>query len=77
MPIDKAPHAPRGHSVSTGWPSFRYSPDGEAKVFNAANEVPEGWEDSPDAFKKAKDAPVKTMTIKRPAKQPWPELKGE
>lgn len=25
------------------WPAWRYSPEGEGKVFNAAHEVPEGW----------------------------------
>lgn len=25
------------------WPSWRYSPDGEGRVFNSAAEVPFGW----------------------------------
>lgn len=25
------------------WPSWRYSPDGEGRVFNAPEEVPFGW----------------------------------
>lgn len=43
---DKAPGAPRGHVVSVGWPSFRYSPDGkESAIFHKAADVPEGWHD--------------------------------
>jgi hypothetical protein len=33
----------------TFWPSFRYGPDGKGKVFQSAEEVPEGWTDSPKA----------------------------
>lgn len=31
----------------TYWPSFRYGPDGQGKVFQKPEDVPEGWTDSP------------------------------
>lgn len=31
----------------TYWPSFRYGPDGQGKVFQRPEDVPEGWTDSP------------------------------
>lgn len=34
------------------WPAWRYSPTGEAKIFERAEDVPEGWEDNPNNFKK-------------------------
>lgn len=51
---DKNPTAPRGHSVGKSWPSFRYGPDGESAVFVRPEDVPEGWADTPDAFKVAR-----------------------
>ncbi len=44
-PIDKAPNAPRGHLIGTGWPAWRYGPNGEAEVFATEADVPEGWVD--------------------------------
>lgn len=44
---DKNPGAPRGLSTGQDWPACRYSPDGEARIFHSAAEVPEGWEDHP------------------------------
>jgi len=29
------------------FPSWRYGPDGDARVFQSAEEVPEGWVDHP------------------------------
>lgn len=55
---DKAPGAPRGHVVSVGWPSFRYSPDGkESAVFHKAADVPEGWHDGSGGKGAATPAP--------------------
>jgi hypothetical protein len=42
--------ANEGHIVSTGWPSFRYGPGGEAKIFQCEADVPKGWKDNPSAF---------------------------
>lgn len=33
------------------WPSWRYGPNGEAKVFNSEEEVPVGWVESPQPEK--------------------------
>lgn len=33
------------------WPSWRYSPTGEAKIFNCEEEVPVGWMESPQPKK--------------------------
>jgi hypothetical protein len=30
-------------SKTPGFPAFYYSPDGEAQIFQAASDVPEGW----------------------------------
>lgn len=43
--IDAAPGAPRGHLIGTGWPAFRYGPNGEAQIFQKASDVPAGWHD--------------------------------
>lgn len=49
--VDKSPYAPRGHTVGTGWPSFYFSADGQSKICNNADEVPEGWAESVDEAK--------------------------
>lgn len=33
--------------------SFRYGPDGQAQIFDSAEDVPEGWEDHPSKVKGA------------------------
>ena len=40
------------------WPSFRYGPNGEAQIFDRAEDVPEGWEDHPSKFAKAESEAV-------------------
>lgn len=54
---DKAPFAPRGKTEGTGWPSFRTGPNGERRVFNSPDEVPEGWHDGSVAAKVTALAP--------------------
>jgi hypothetical protein len=49
------------------WPSWRYGPDGEAKIFQSAADVPEGWEDTPAA------AAAKKGTEKKVAKKSSPK----
>lgn len=39
------------------FPGWRYGPNGEAQIFQTADEVPEGWTDNPNDFKKAESAP--------------------
>lgn len=57
------------------WPSWRYGPNGESAIFERESDVPEGWTNNPNDFKKeekpakvakkkTKDAVVKVDTIK-------------
>jgi hypothetical protein len=32
---------------NTAWPAWFYGPDGDAEIFDAPEDVPEGWEDHP------------------------------
>ncbi|MEL6568183.1 MAG: hypothetical protein AAFQ22_07175 [Pseudomonadota bacterium] len=41
---------PPAHSPGA-WPAWRYGPNGEAQIFQGPDEVPEGWADTPAAFK--------------------------
>lgn len=34
--------------MSDMWPSWRYGPNAAADIFQCAEDVPEGWADSPD-----------------------------
>lgn len=43
----KAPGAALAY-VHQSWPAWRYGPDGASQVFKSAEDVPEGWADSPD-----------------------------
>lgn len=36
------------------WPSWRYGPNGEARVFPRADDVPKGWEDHPSKVARPK-----------------------
>lgn len=40
------------------WPSWRYGPNGEARVFQSAEDVPEGWVDHPSLVRIPPAAPV-------------------
>jgi hypothetical protein len=42
------------------WPSWRYGPNGEARIFESADDVPAGWTDSP-----GKPALVPTIISKK------------
>lgn len=33
--------------VYVAWPAWRYGPNGEAEIFNSAEEVPKGWGETP------------------------------
>ena len=55
--MDKAPNAPRGHLIGTGWPSYRYGPEGQAKIFQSEDEVPAGWADHPSKVVLSDEAP--------------------
>lgn len=47
--------------VHQAWPSWRYGPDGQRRVFQSAADVPEGWNDSPDFVTAAKEAGAETV----------------
>jgi hypothetical protein len=49
------------------WPSWRYGPEGQSAVFDAPEEVPEGWEDHPRKVKMVKVArePAKTLAAEQ------------
>ena len=56
----KAP-GPAAAYVHQDWPSFRYGPNGESKVFQRAGDVPEGWRDSPNFVTVALEMGAETM----------------
>lgn len=37
------------------WPSWRYGPGGQSRIFQSEYEVPEGWEDHPSKVGKISD----------------------
>jgi hypothetical protein len=37
-----------------GFPSYRYGPDGQAKICQSEDDVPAGWVDHPSKVKEAK-----------------------
>jgi len=47
--------------VHQGWPAFRYGPEGERKVFQSPDDVPEGWQDSPNFVQAAKNIGAETI----------------
>lgn len=59
---DKDPNADRGRKVGCGWPSWRYGPDGESRVFAREEDVPGGWYDHPNKVPKDGDVPPKPET---------------
>lgn len=56
----KAPTKPDAY-VHQDWPSFRYGPNGEKQVFNRPEDVPEGWQDTPNFVAAAKELGAVTM----------------
>lgn len=41
-----------GHKVGTGWPSWRYGPGGQSAIFERQGDVPNGWSDTPETFRR-------------------------
>lgn len=42
------------------WPAWYFGPKGERQIFEKAEDVPKGWQDDPNKFKKRKgEAPSK------------------
>jgi len=56
----KSPGAAPGY-VHQAWPSFRYGPNGEKQVFQRAEDVPEGWQDSPNFVTAVKEIGAETV----------------
>lgn len=56
----KAPAKPPAYAHQD-WPSFRYGPNGEKQVFQRPEDVPEGWQDSPNFVQAAKEAGAVTI----------------
>lgn len=60
------------------FPSWRYGPNGQAKIFNAAAEVPDGWHDHPHKVKapaeKSPPPSPNTSTSKAPSGDAKPEI---
>lgn len=56
----KAPGAPVAY-VHQDWPSFRYGPNGERAVFQRPEDVPAGWQDSPNFVTAAREMGAETM----------------
>lgn len=40
------------------WPAWYYGPEGQSAIFEAASEVPEGWQDTPAAFATQEQEPA-------------------
>jgi hypothetical protein len=47
--------------VHQGWPAFRYGPEGERQIFQRPEDVPDGWQDSPDFVTAAKEIGAETV----------------
>lgn len=45
------------------FPGFRYGPNGEAQIFDRAEDVPEGWTDNPNDFKTSNEAVVDEVPV--------------
>ena len=56
----KAP-GPAPAYVHQDWPSFRYGPEGERAVFQRPEDVPAGWQDSPNFVTAAREMGAATM----------------
>jgi hypothetical protein len=50
---DEANKVPAIDENGKTWPSWRYGPDGDARIFQNAAEVPKGWKEHPGAFEAA------------------------
>lgn len=52
-----------------GFPAWFYGPDGEAAIFAAADEIPEGWVDTPAAFDVSNETDGAPVDPAAPAKR--------
>lgn len=63
------------------FPGWRYGPNGEAEIFQKEEDVPEGWTDNPNDFKKAEtehlsDSPEGDLLHDELKAKPFPELRN-
>ena len=51
------------------WPAWFYGPNGESEIFNAKEEVPPGWSDTPGGapVEPAKRGPGRPAKVDQPA----------
>jgi len=49
------------------WPAWRYSPEGEGKIFQREEDVPEGWTDSVQVHVLERDAKILSGKLKKKA----------
>lgn len=54
------------------WPAWRYGPDGSGQVFNAPEEVPDGWSSVPSGLPRAVETFTKRKYTRR-AKSDGPD----
>ncbi len=48
------------------YPGWRYGPNGEAQIFQCAEDVPEGWYDTPQEAVARAQKPVETPSEEKP-----------
>lgn len=65
-----------GRKQSTGWPSYRYGPNGESRVFEREEDVPGGWHDHPSKVLKDDDEPNVAPVIPMSRKEIVADLKA-
>lgn len=49
------------------WPSWRYGPNNQKRIFNEGEKIPDGWEDHPDKVK-VKAQPESSTSTRAPRK---------
>lgn len=45
------------------WPAWYYGPNGEAAIFSSKSDVPSGWADTPEAFRKKSKKEKKKLVL--------------
>lgn len=54
------------------FPGWRFGPNGEAQIFEREEDVPDGWTDNPNDFKKAENEPHTALPEEKKAQKPKP-----
>lgn len=58
--------------IYQAWPAWHYGPNGEAEIFNAAEEVPPGWTTTIPGGEPPEEVPAAKRGPGRPPKAPEP-----